>query len=328
MERLKKIEVAESEASQELEHINFLKALGFAVESLQFGVMMKCCGLEEQKPSGSFAYITHVNQLNTGPGLFTVATVHGKTYKHGSSTKGNGNGKFPPFFSSLSRPFVSEKSTPDTTAMNDDAARKARVFFNGCSEDGTSDYLKRKDVGSYSIRFKATGEHGNTAVIPMRDIDGRLYSYQFLNTNGSKVFLKNGRVNGLMHCIGSIVDGSLIGLAESYVTAASCYELSGISTICAFTSSNLPTVAQAISEKYPNSPIIVFADNDKHLETNVGLNKAREACKNIKSKSIVVLPMFDDPEPRKDATDWNDLIRIQGRVQARNQILQQIKPLS
>ncbi len=58
-----------------------------------------------------------------------------------------------------------------------------------------------------------------------------------------------------------------IGIAESYVTAGTCIELSGIPTVCAFSSDNLPDVAKIIrGELRPKSPIILFADNDRHLK--------------------------------------------------------------
>lgn len=324
-DRLEKKNGDQGEASQESQHLDFLRALGFAVETLQFGVMTKCCGLEEQKPSGSFAYITHINQLKAGLGLFTVATVRGKTHKHGTTPKGNG--QFPPFFSGLSHPFVSQKSTTDLTNIRDDAAQRAKDFFNMCAEIGTSDYLKQKEVGSYRIRFKATGEYGKTAVIPMVDIDGKIWNHQMLNANSTKVFRKGARVEGLFHSLTELIDGQPIGISESYVTGASSYELSGIRTVCAFSASNLLSVAKSLREKYPLSKLVVWADNDRHLESNIGFIKATEVCKTV-SNAFMVFPAFDDPEPRKDATDFNDLIRMQGRYQARNQILQQIKTLS
>lgn len=82
-----------------------------------------------------------------------------------------------------------------------------------------------------------------------------------INSDGSKVFMKGARV-GLFHVIGSIVDGQSIGVAESYETASTCYQLSEDSpVVCAFDGNNIRAVEKALNLRYPNSPVVILGDN-------------------------------------------------------------------
>ena len=59
----------------------------------------------------------------------------------------------------------------------------------------------------------------------MRDIRGQLQGYQILNADGSKVFAKGIQITGLFHQVTDLIDIIPIGIAEGYVTAATCFEL-------------------------------------------------------------------------------------------------------
>lgn len=84
----------------------------------------------------------------------------------------------------------------------------------------------------------------------------------------------------------------------------------------AFSSHNLKDVALAWSLKCPDSPIIIFADNDRHLVSNKGLDYARDVALEIGDRVIVAVPDFGDRPPAKDETDWNDFMRLFGKKEA------------
>ena len=119
-------------------------------------------------------------------------------------------------------------------------------------------------------------------------------------------------VEGLFHKLGEPINGQDIGVAESYVTSATCFELSGIPVICAFSSGNLPVVAKDIRSQYPMSRLIIFADNDRHLEKNVGILAAEKAVVLVGSNSLLAFPEFGAIPASQDASDWNDLVRLVG----------------
>ena len=103
---------------------------------------------------------------------------------------------------------------------------------------------------------------------------------------------------------------SAIVIAEGYATADTLSQALGYATISAFDSGNLLKVAQDIRYKYPDKPIVIAGDDDRHLEItngkNTGREKALEAAKLV--NGTAVFPTF---APQEQATqklsDFNDL---------------------
>lgn len=305
-------------------HLAWLQSLGFTIDTLTVGSWVKCRGPEEPKPSGAFAYKTFVNELRGGgQGIITLAKVHGQDHRL-ETLPSKGFSEPSLFRLSPSSKEEQERISADELKKHKEAAKKARGFWGYSLISGQSDYLMLKGVGSYDIRFRVN-EYGKVAVIPMRDSAGALWNYQLLNSDGTKLFSKEGRVDGLIHCLAPLVDGKLIGIGESYVTSATCLELSGVPTVCAFSSTNLSAVTKIILEKYPKSQIVIFADNDRHHEQsgkpNEGRLKALQAQKLSETRIALAMPDFGDCKPSKDASDWNDLVRLKGREVAVEQMM-------
>jgi phage/plasmid primase-like uncharacterized protein len=302
------------------EHLNTLKANGLEVSELKVdsSSWTRCYAIGDSTGRGEFSYITNTEKLSNG--LLGIRT----------SFRGpNGLGSFKTYGLSPNEneekiSVCSNGEYKANVELQEQAARKAYGFWNHSSIQGRSDYLDRKGVGHYGIRFRSSEQYGNVAVVPMFDDDGRLWSYQLLNPDGTKRHPKDCRTEGLFHKLKEPTNGKPIGIAESYVTSATCFELSGIPLVCAFTSENLIAVAQAIRLLFPASPIILFADNDKHLEEkgiqNKGVLKARQAINSIKHSAILASPDFGNLSPSKEATDWNDLVRLKGRDIAKAQM--------
>ncbi|MGZ8916551.1 MAG: toprim domain-containing protein [Methylobacter sp.] len=98
--------------------------------------------------------------------------------------------------------------------------------------------------------------------------------------------------------------------------AASLSEALGQATVAAFDSGNLPHVARALHEKFPDKPVIIAGDDDRHLEATQGVNpgraKAEEAAKAVDGKAI--FPIFAPGEQAanpKSSIDFNDLASSQ-----------------
>lgn len=136
----------------------------------------------------------------------------------------------------------------------------------------------------------------------------------------------NGRTNGLFHALKQIKPGHTFGIAESYVTAATCMEITWIPAICAFSGWNLKEAAFALAQKNPTSKIVIFADNDRHLSSNKGIDYAQAAVNAIGERSILLAPDFGDRTPSKDESDWNDLARIFGREFVKIQLKNLLAP--
>lgn len=194
--------------------------------------------------------------------------------------------------------------------------KKAEIFWQMSDPIGEAEYLLKKGVGYYGIRFRCT-DYGKIAVVPMRNTDGNLLSYQLINPDGTKRFSKNVEIKGLLHMLHTPIENFSIGLAESYVTAATCFELTGMAMVTAFSASNLKEAALALRKKFPNNPIVIFGDNDRHLEENTGMRLAYAVKECLGVSCSVAIPEFDGYPALREFSDWNDLVRENGVKEVR-----------
>ena len=156
-----------------------------------------------------------------------------------------------------------------------------------------------------------TDKEGKNTFVPAMDVNGKLWSMQYINEDGTKRFAKDSHKEGCFHVVGgmdALTKAPALVIGEGYATASSLSASLGYATIAAFDSGNLPSVANALHQKFPDKPIIVAGDNDKHLEESQGINpgkiKAQEAARLTGGK--VLLPIFA-PGEEKGFTDFNDL---------------------
>lgn len=301
-----------------VEHIEFLQKEGLDVDSLEIDSdFVRCREIGARGQRGELSYKTTSTKMNNGLiGLATWCRGNNGEAKFKNYGLKQIEGEQPPV---IEKPKAKEKME---AASNDKeaAASKAEIFWKYSDFHGASDYLANKGVGSYGLRFRSTTEYGNSAIVPMRDEKGKLWSYQILNPDGKKRFPKDSRTEGLFHCLASLINGKPFGIAESYATAATCYELTGIPTACAFYCHNLVSVAKILRKKYPDSPIVFFSDNDRHLPSNQGVLHAQEAFDEIKDNAVLAIPDFSGCEVSKSASDWNDLVRLRGKDEAMRQL--------
>jgi len=113
--------------------------------------------------------------------------------------------------------------------------------------------------------------------------------------------------------------------SKGFATGASIFEATGYRVRCAFNCGNLKDVAIITRDKYPNSRIIIAADDDHKTEGNPGRTKALEAAQLISSS--VMFPDFGEAPPEK-ATDYNDLRLLKGLKAVRKCFEENLKPLN
>jgi len=139
-----------------------------------------------------------------------------------------------------------------------ETAARAEKIWAGLSEAGASEYLQRKRVRAWGVRFSR-----GAVVVPARDQAGKIWTLQFISPDGGKKFLTGGAKAGRFHIVGDLAGAATIGVAEGYATAASIYEATGIPVYVAFDAGNLAPVCQAARKAAPGAVLCVFADDDR-----------------------------------------------------------------
>jgi putative DNA primase/helicase len=126
-------------------------------------------------------------------------------------------------------------------------------------------------------------------LVPMLDGAGKLWNLQRIAGDGTKRFLRGGRTDGLFCLIAySVTDPRTYCLGEGYATLAAVHRASGYPCIAAFSAKNMAAVARLWSAARPDLNFIICADDDDHLENNVGLLAAEAVAQEIGAK--VALP--------------------------------------
>lgn len=298
-------------SEQKAEHVKLVRNQGLDISDLILNTpkWVRCKAVGSEKGRGELSYISTTQLLANGlTGLST-------------SWRGiNGSGSHKTYGYGPGDTEMSLVKTSSIVKSDDEGLRKrAYGFWINSSTEGDSPYLKAKGVSHYGIRFRET-----TIVTPLRDVRGILRSYQLINQDGTKLFMKDSGTLGLFHWIRQPEPGESFGLAEGYTTAATVFELTGMPIAACMSAQNLVDVTKELISFFPAIPIFLFADNDRHLERNIGLMKAVEAQALAPERIRTAVPDFGDISPGKDATDWNDLVRILGRQEAMRQLQNRI----
>lgn len=212
-------------------------------------------------------------------------------------------------------------------AEHDAAAEIAQTIWAEATpidDAQTHGYLVKKGIqgqGARLIEWDAARAHcarlshnisGQLLVIPMRNAAGEMRSLQFITDVGTKRPLTGGEKQGCHYLIAkadSVPQRSILIVCEGFATGASIHEATGQPVAVAFDSGNLEPVAKSLRKLYPNTALIVAADDDHQTEGNPGRTAAAGAAKAV--GGIVVAPMFPAGRPNK-ATDFNDLHQLEG----------------
>jgi putative DNA primase/helicase len=213
----------------------------------------------------------------------------------------------------------------DREQITQAAALVAETAWNAARPAASNHpYLTAKGIEPGELRMGAPGQMIATTdkdsnprnvrlegrlLIPMRDIDGALWSVQTIDADGTKTFHKGGRLEGSHVILGTLKEDAPVIIAEGYATAATIHQATGLPVIAAFNAGNIAPVAQAYRDRHSTCTIIIAGDNDhlKDQARNVGRLKAEETA--IQVAGFTLLPDF---APDDHGTDWNDYARTNG----------------
>jgi len=178
------------------------------------------------------------------------------------------------------------------------ATKASAIWENARPASDDHPYLARKGVKAHGIRL-----HDGELVIPMRD-GGDICSTQSITAEGEKLFQAGGRVAGCYYTIGVPNNSQTLCVCEGFATGATIHEATGHPVVVAFNAGNLEAVATAIHVEFPQSPIVVCADDDVLTEGNPGRTKATAAA--LAVGGLLAVPDFGSNRP-SGATDFNDM---------------------
>ena len=150
--------------------------------------------------------------------------------------------------------------------------------------------------------------------VPGYDVEGKLWTIQYIKEDGTKRFAKDSRKQGCFHVVDAataaaglerLSESAVIAVAEGYATAATVAKYGKVPAVAAFDSGNLLAVARALHERWPDKQVMIAGDDDHKLENNPGRGKALEASMAV--NGMVVFPNFTVEQREKGLTDFNDL---------------------
>lgn len=200
-----------------------------------------------------------------------------------------------------------------------EASEKARILFETLPEAEQHPYLTKKNVKSYGLHYQKSTK---SLAVPLKDIEGRFISLQWIDTEGNKKFFPGAPTKGVFFAF-NLDDKNVnkpILIGEGYATMATVFDVTECPCIAAMNCHNLLPVAEAVQNKYPDRKIIIVADNDTKTKGNPGLTCANEAVKKFKLDGIIY-PQFSRKE---SGSDWNDFAGLHGNEAIRDIFLDKI----
>jgi len=279
--------------------IDQLQAYGLVVSSLELGRIVRVSSEGDRGRQKTGWYSLH--EIQTGSGDRLLVGAFGSWRDSAGAQKISLRGRK---LSDDEKAAIKSRIAEDRRQAQarrkgeaDRAARHAEHAWQKLDDDGDSEYLKRKHVGAYGVRFSARGN----LVIPIGDVNGRIHGLQIIYSSDDmkrrkgrdKDFWPTGLAKrGHFHLIGAPT--SILLVAEGYATAATLHAATGWPVAVAFDAGNLQPVVQALRKRYRKVNILICADDDFGTPDNPGVSSASAAALAVNGGWVA--PQFpDDP---------------------------------
>lgn len=194
---------------------------------------------------------------------------------------------------------LAQRAAEQEQAQEATAYRVGRQMADLVPVKQPTPYLQAKGIEAHAGVF--TDRDGQKTYIPAFDADGKRWTMQYIQEEGTKRFAKDSKKEGCFHPVGgmdALAAAPALVISEGYATAAQVAEAVGHATVAAFDSGNLEAVAKALHAKFPDKPVIIAGDDDRHLVmthgNNPGREKAEAAAQAVGGKAI--FPIFAPAE--------------------------------
>lgn len=187
------------------------------------------------------------------------------------------------------------------------AAALATKVWKACKPTGECDYLERKGVPAYGVRFSPSG----AMAVPMLDANGHVHGLQIIRgkqrgaREREKEYWPQGlEKKGKFHLMGMPQPDGICLVAEGYATGASLHAATQLPVAVAFDANNLPPVAEALRKRYKGLQILVCADDDNTQKCHAeNAHATAEEGRRVECKHRIWLP--DGPKCPHCGQDHN-----------------------
>lgn len=139
-----------------------------------------------------------------------------------------------------------------------DAAIEASDYIARLSPASHNDYSRRKSM----VLQPSAYSDGDALVYPLQDAMGKIWSYQTIHNDGTKLFAKGMKTKGCFYLYGTINPHDVIFLCEGIATGSTIYEATNKPVICTLSAGNHTPVALSIRGRYPMAKICIACDSD------------------------------------------------------------------
>ena len=170
-------------------------------------------------------------------------------------------------------------------------------------------YLRRKGVQPFGIRM----DIGATLIIPLIDLDGTIHSIQRIYEDGTKRFLSGGAKADHFALIGGPLESAPpILLCEGWATGATAHAATDLPVVAAMDAGNLVRVAPLIQARFPDTTLVILADNDLKPDRDPNPGVAAATAAALATQALLAIPSLPG--------DFNDLAAACGIDAVRDEI--------
>lgn len=202
------------------------------------------------------------------------------------------------------------------------AAMNASELWASASRTGESPYLQRKGIEPEACRFLP----GGAIVIPLLRYDApredALRGAQVIQADGTKRFTRGFAKVGAALRLGHVAVGEPILICEGYATGLTLRMAVDrrLPVFVALDAGNLLPVAELLRGMYPDSRLLICADDDFRTKGNPGREKAHKAARTVPDTAYT-WPYFRAGSRGPKDTDFNDLHAREGLRVVRRQLM-------
>jgi len=219
-------------------------------------------------------------------------------------------------------------------SLAQNAQANALTAWRIALREGASAYAQRKGIEHPESCRYLPSYQGGGLILPMLRYDlpreQSLKGVQIIRDDGSKKFTYGMEKPGTACRLGLAVVGEPVFVCEGYATGMSIRMAleRRYPVFVAWDAYNLPLVVEYIHGMLPTCPLVICADDDwrtlnKGVANNVGRIQAQVAMDSVMDAGarlcVRSFPVFGALRGDKD-TDFNDLHRLEGLAQVRQQL--------